>query len=458
MAEIYLQTYIRSLRTKLNYLNFSLFFGIVQEVRAPFSKPSNKSLLSPKYRLFHHQRTTASKALDMLSKTPRKVVLHMPTGAGKTRTAMHIISEHLRTKEPGLVCWLAQNAELLDQAANEFENAWSYLGNREVNILRFWGSRDTDPMSVNDGVIIAGLGKMYEFDKRHPADMLRLADRTSLIVIDEAHQAIAPTYSSILSALYTKRPSNALLGLTATPGRTWSNITEDQKLSDFFDGNKVMLEVEGYEDPITFLIAEDYLAEPTFRTLNSQAGLQLSKKDISDLSASVDIPQALLQRLGEDTQRNLRIITGIEDLTKRHNRIMFFAPSVDNARLISALLVSRGYVSYVVTGITETTERERIVRRFRSNSSQPMILCNYGVLTTGFDAPSVSAAMIARPTMSLVLYSQMVGRATRGPKAGGNSTAEIITVIDPRLPGFSSIADAFKNWEDVWNDRRKTDL
>ena len=81
-----------------------------------------------------------------------------------------------------------------------------------------------------------------------------------------------------------------------------------------------------------------------------------------------------------------------------------------------------------------------------------MTLCNYGVLTAGFDAPCISAALIARPTRSLVLYSQMVGRATRGPRAGGNAEAEIVTVIDPHLPSFGSIADAFKNWEDVWHE------
>ena len=170
---------------------------------------------------------------------------------------------------------------------------------------------------LRDGFMVAGLRKMYAFDAHDSASMLRLADRTSLVVIDEAHQAIAPTYASILSALYTKRPNTALLGLTATPGRTWSDITEDQKLSDFFDNRKVTLEVEGYADPVTFLIKEGYLAQPS---------------------------------------------------------------------------------------------------------------------------------------MSLVLYSQMVGRATRGPKAGGNKKAEIVTVIDQHLPGFDSMATAFKNWEDVWHD------
>ena len=81
-----------------------------------------------------------------------------------------------------------------------------------------------------------------------------------------------------------------------------------------------------------------------------------------------------------------------------------------------------------------------------------MVVVNYGVLTTGFDAPATSAAVIARPTRSLVLYSQMVGRATRGTRAGGNDEAEIVTVVDPHLPGFGSVADAFKNWEDVWDE------
>ena len=74
------------------------------------------------------------------------------------------------------------------------------------------------------------------------------------------------------------------------------------------------------------------------------------------------------------------------------------------------------------------------------------------MLTTGFDAPGTSAAVIARPTISLVLYSQMVGRAIRGKKAGGNAEAEIVTVVDSGLPGFGDIGDAFLNWEDVWEE------
>lgn len=441
---------VASDRTRLPEL-FS-FFGVVRDIRAPADSAPDIKHAQARYALFDHQRSAAQRVFRVLAEPPRKVVLHMPTGAGKTRTAMHIVASHLKRNEPTVVSWFAQNAELLDQAADEFENAWYALGNRSVNLVRFWGHRSPDILEVSDGLVVAGLAKMAALDARDPATFLRFADRVSLTVIDEAHQAIAPTYAAILTALHTKRPRNALLGLTATPGRTWSDIVEDRKLSEYFGGAKVTLDVQGYDDPVSFLIDQNYLARPVFHTLNSGAGLKLSEKDIADLSETIDVPEHILGKLGADTQRNLKIIAAIEDLSTRHRRIIVFAPSVENARMLTAILTLRGHEAHVVTGETDTSERERMIRRFRSNANLPIVIVNYGVLTTGFDAPATSAAIIARPTRSLVLYSQMVGRATRGTRAGGNTQAEIITVVDPHLPGFGSIADAFRNWEDVWHE------
>ena len=440
------------------------FFGVVHDPRAPdtaplfdHQTPSSDTVHAPAgYPLFDHQRAAAAGVLDALSSSPHKTVLHMPTGSGKTRTAMHIVAAYLRQREPTVVCWLAQNAELLDQAADEFENAWHYLGDRETALVRFWGHRRPDILDLHDGVIVAGLGKMSALDSRDPATLLRLADRVSLTIIDEAHQAIAPTYAAILTALYSKRPHNALLGLTATPGRSWSDIGEDRKLSEYFDGLKVTLEVAGYEDPVSFLIDQKYLARPLFRTLHSEVGLKWSDVDVNNLSSAIDVPEQILDRLGTDTQRNVQILSAVEDLMRQHRRVIVFAPSVDNARMLAAILSVRGHEAYVVTGESNASERERIIRRFRSGANRSMVIVNYGVLTTGFDAPSTSAAVIARPTRSLVLYSQMVGRATRGARAGGNDEAEIVTVADPHLPGFGSLAEAFANWEDVWNEPGRT--
>lgn len=428
------------------------FFGVVHDPRAPSDTSSDATQAPAAYALFDHQRTAASRVVNALSNSPRKTVLHMPTGSGKTRTAMHIVAHYLRRHEPTVICWLAQNAELLDQAADEFEIAWRHLGNRETGLVRFWGNRRPEILDLHDGVIVAGLGKMSALDRRDPTTLLKLADRLTLTIIDEAHQAIAPTYAAILTALYSKRPRNALLGLTATPGRSWSDMGEDRRLSEFFDGRKIALEVAGYEDPVSFLIDQQYLARPIFRTLNSDAGLKLSDTDLNELASAIDIPEQILNRLGTDTQRNLKIISAIEDLLSRHRRVIAFAPSLENARLLTGILSVRGYEAHIVTGASNSSERERSIRRFRSGANRPMVIVNYGVLTTGFDAPATSAAVIARPTRSLVLYCQMVGRATRGARAGGNDEAEIVTVADPHLPGFGSLAEAFKNWEDVWNE------
>ena len=100
----------------------------------------------------------------------------------------------------------------------------------------------------------------------------------------------------------------------------------------------------------------------------------------------------------------------------------------------------------VVTANTPSEDRRSIVDDFRSDSREHKVVFNYGVLTAGFDAPKTRCVIIARPTTSLVLYSQMAGRAMRGPRAGGNPKAEILTVADTNLPGFGSVTDAFTNW------------
>ena len=83
--------------------------------------------------------------------------------------------------------------------------------------------------------------------------------------------------------------------------------------------------------------------------------------------------------------------------------------------IFARTLTAIGVKARLITADTDARSRRRTIREFRTASVTPIILCNYGVLTAGFDAPGTSACVIARPTKSLVLYSQMVGRATRGP-------------------------------------------
>lgn len=404
----------------------------------------------PGYPLFEHQRRAARKLRTQLEENSRRVLLHMPTGSGKTRTAMHVIAEHLRDHEPTLVIWLAHSQELCEQAASEFEKAWRFLGNREIGVFRYWENRELDVHSIDDGFLVAGLAKTYQSATRDVQFITELGRKCSLVIIDEAHSAVAETYALVLNVLVVQRRSTALLGLTATPGRTWLDIAADEELARFFNRRKVSLEMPGYDNPIDFLVEEGYLARASFHPLLYEGGTDITEADIANLERSLDIPPSVLKKLADDEHRNLRIILEIEDLIERHNRIILFAATVDHSDLLAAVLRAKGYDARSVTSKSSSIERSRAIRRYKEPTDDVRILCNYGVLTTGFDAPQTSAAIIGRPTKSLVLYSQMVGRAIRGPKAGGNNTAEIVTVVDQQLPGFRGIADAFTHWEDVW--------
>jgi superfamily II DNA or RNA helicase len=427
------------------------FLGLIVE-RAPKARPAVRSMTLPQYGLFSHQRRAAARVRDRLYAGDRRVVLHLPTGVGKTRTAMNLVCDHLRSHEPSLVVWLARGGELLEQAATEFERAWEALGNREVHVARIWGDAVVNLEGITDGILVLGLDKSVATAKREREFLDQLALKVTLTVFDEAHQAIAPTYRRVTDSLTLRRDAS-LLGLTATPGRTWADIDEDSRLSDFFARQKVMLDVEGHENPVSALIEQGYLAQPSFRTVAANSGVQLSASDRNSLSNAFDLPEHLLNRLATDAQWNLQVVQTVLALIKEHQRIILFAGSVQHSRLLVAMLSALGVDAEQVTAESSKRHREKVIARFKSRSNRPMVLANYGVLATGFDAPVASAAVIARPTTSLVLYSQMVGRVIRGPKAGGTPTCEVVTVVDPRLPGFGDVAEAFTNWEDVWSDK-----
>ena len=424
------------------------FLGDVVHRAIPKAMPSRLTV-QPAYGLFDHQRRAAQQVREVLYAGERRVVLHLPTGVGKTRTAMHLVADHLLEHEPTLVVWLASGQELLEQAAAEFETAWLHLGNRPVDVIRLWSAASLDLTVVQDGLIVLGLAKATSLAKSDPRFLDKLASKTTLTVFDEAHQAIAPTYQRAVDALTLRRDAG-VLGLTATPGRTWADISADERLAEFFAFQKVSLAIDGYANPVTALIDQGFLARPRFSTVAATSGTQLTDSDRRSLARDFDLPERILARLAHDVQWNLLILRTVLDLTISHQRILVFAASVEHCRIISAVLSGLDIESDYITGETEALRRGRIIDRFKSGADQPIVLCNYGVLTTGFDAPRADATVIARPTRSLVLYSQMIGRVIRGPRAGGTSTCDVVTVVNPELPGFGDVAEAFSNWEDVW--------
>ena len=414
------------------------------------SRPGLSSIY-PEYGLFDYQRQVSNRIESHLETDDNRVFLHMPTGSGKTRITMSLVCDVVKKSDEGRVLWLAEGQELLDQATEEFENAWNHLGDREVEVSRFYGSYEWD--EIEEGFIGAGLQKLWNKEKTSATFLANFAPKVSLVIFDEAHRSVAETYQRMLDRITHYNPDCGLLGLSATPGRSYDDRRADQKLSNMYNRNKVAIDVPGYDDPFDYLTSEGYLSEPEFKNLEMSERFLTDQlvHDIRDLNEDAEYPPGVLEQLAEHDRRNIRITNKILELIEDgHTRIILFATTVDHARIISAILKSKDIESSVITADTPEYIREREIREYRKNNNTPRVLCNYNVLTTGFDAPQTSAAVIARPTTSLVLYSQMVGRAIRGPEVGGTKEAEIWTVIDTDLTGFGDMAEAFWNWEDVW--------
>ena len=216
-----------------------------------------------------------------------------------------------------------------------------------------------------------------------------------------------------------------------------------------------MLEVEGRDNPVSFLMEQGYLAKTTFRRLEVDTTPELRSR-LKKAATGNDYEPKVLEAIAGQEDRNVVVVNEIRRLINEegHRRLILFAASVRHAEVLASALTAIGIDARVVTARTGVAARSRSIKAFRRPSTDPMVLCNFGVLTTGFDAPNTSAAVIARPTKSLVLFSQMAGRATRGPRAGGNRTCTVSTVVDIHLPGFGDVAEAFTNWEDVWHDPR----
>ena len=235
--------------------------------------------VQPAYGLHPYQRQVLNDALSKLEEGLRRTVIHMPTGAGKTRVACHMASKMLRqTGEGGnLVVWLASTEELCAQAADDLVQAWTHLGDRPARIYRFWGSHEIADLNRPDtGFLVAGMQKLYAAANKDVRLMRDIAENVAGVIFDEAHQAVARTYEYLTEQLATYQPP--LLGLTATPGRTAGlDDDSDYKLAEMFGNSKVTIDPRGYGNPVTYLIRQEFLADPRFDLIRIDSGLRLEE-------------------------------------------------------------------------------------------------------------------------------------------------------------------------------------
>lgn len=407
--------------------------------------------LQPKYPLHSYQRQVLADILIALSSGERRVVAHLPTGAGKTRVATHAACHLLNKKDAddSIVIWLASTEELCEQAADELSRAWTYLGMRDARIHRYWGNWSLNLRNLASGFLVCGLAKLRATAFQDHTILAHLAQCVAAVIFDEAHQAIAHTYSFMTEQLCSVRPP--LLGLTATPGRTANFTDSDYRLANMFGYNKVSIDSRGHDNPVTYLIQNQYLADVRLIPIDFE-----SNTDVTNPDPGVDYSQDDLENIGRNHHRTCKIVELTATAAKRYPRTIVFCPSVGSALECNKLLQIKGIRTHTITANTPSETRRGIIDAFRSDDREHMVIFNYGVLTAGFDAPRTRCVIIARPTTSLVLYSQMAGRAMRGPRAGGNSKAEVFTVADTNLPGFGAITDAFTNWEELWSTNSPT--
>ena len=409
--------------------------------------------IAPHYPLQPFQRQVLHDLLEAVSGSglvERRVVVHLPTGAGKTRIASHAAASLLnrRHAEGKVFVWLATSEELCEQAAQSLTDAWRSLGNRPATVYRYWGDAGLEFAMLEEGFLVAGLQKLWSAaDSRlragEPGFLTRLGHKAAGIVFDEAHQAIAPTYRYVAEQLTVDNPP--LIGLTATPGRTWRLDGNDYDLADMFGEHKVTIDPRGHDNPVAFLITRGYLAAPEFVRVDVDLG-----SDRPEPGGVGDYRETDLRAIGNDPVWHGQVVELTLDALSRHDRVMVFCPSVLSALEACREIDGKGWRAAAIVAGTPAEERVAAIAAFRTDEVEPMALFNYGVLTAGFDAPRTSCVIVARPTTSLVLYSQMVGRGMRGPQFGGNRHCEILTVADTRLKGFGSVAEAFTNWEELW--------
>ena len=413
---------------------------------------SDTALVEPAYGLHPFQRQVLDDLLTVLRSDPlniapesRRVVVHMPTGAGKTRLACHAACRLLSRSgsEGKIVVWLASTEELCAQAADDLAQAWEHLGNRPIMIHRYWGSSSLDLYNLESGFLVAGLPKLWAVSGRDVRLMQTLAETTAGVIFDEAHQAIARTYRYLTEQLLSYQPP--LIGLTATPGRSADIDDPDYELAEMFGTSKITIDPRGHGNPVTYLIRQGYLADPEFIPVEIAAQVQISQP-----REGFDYTSTDLRTLGDDSAWQAAIVDVTLSALRTHRRVLVFCPSVSSAKNCAVAVSDEGLRSAVVLGETPDEQRRENIVEFRADTREPMALFNYGVLTAGFDAPRTRCVVIGRPTTSLVLYSQMVGRAMRGRRSGGNRTCQIYTVVDTNLPGFGSVAEAFTNWEELW--------
>ncbi|MEG4916353.1 DEAD/DEAH box helicase family protein [Microcoleus sp. B7-D4] len=408
--------------------------------------------------LYAHQKE-AIKALAQKNKSPFEGLLVLPTGGGKTLTAVHWLLRNFIDKRKK-VLWIAHRHELLNQAFEtlKFSAYPSLLSDTERFRYRVI-SGDTNnhdrPVNIQptDDIIIAskdslnsGLNYLTDNWVNHSNEIL--------LVVDEAHHATAKTYRKLIDSIKQnfkdrgKADGFRMLGLTATPFRT--DKSEQGLVKKVFPDDII------FSEHLRTLITRGILAEPVFENLETELDFykELTDRDIRSIEDFDKLPKKVAEKIAMSSIRNKRIVDHYVENREKYKPLLVFAVDIQHAIALNGLFKKRGIKSDFVASkiIDEGTgsticvkENSEKIKRFRAGKLE--VLINVEMLTEGTDLPNVQTVFLTRPTTSTLLMTQMIGRALRGQKAGGTEKAYVVSFID--------------NWEDKinWvNPEKLTDI
>ena len=399
------------------------------EVEGPYSLPE----------LHNYQRRIVQNVRTMIHSNgtvgERRGMISMPTGSGKTRVAVQAIVEAIREDGfRGGILWVADRDELCEQAVEAWRQVWSSEGTQatQLRVSRMWSAQPPPKPTTDLHVIVATIQTLAAKITRQPEAYKFLAD-FKLLVFDEAHRSVAPTFTSVMGELgltrYRREQEPFLMGLTATPYRGHDEV-ETARLVNRYSSNRLDTGAFSTDDPegvIRELQTMRVLARADHAIIEG-GGFSMSADELRQSQQTPWLPQSVENRIALDSARTSRIIQAYFEKVGPDWPTLIFATSVEHSQTIAALLTSKGVKARAVSASTDTASRRRIVDEFRAGEIKALV--NYGIFREGFDAPKTRAIIVARPVYSPNLYFQMIGRGLRGVKNGGNDQCLILNVRD----------------------------
>lgn len=321
----------------------------------------------------------------------KSAIVVMATGLGKTV----VISKVANEWRHGNVLCLAHRIELVDQMADTLENELGYRPAVEQ------GPRGIDPESLfSAGSIVVGSiqsmiteNRLKKFSK-HPF---------GLIIIDECHRATSPSYMKLVDRYREIDREMRLMGVTATPNRTdgtamglvFDTVAFDMGIVEGIDAGWL---VDIHQK---FAVVEDL----------DLSKIPMVKNEFGEMDFKASELEALLSQEGPMHAMSRPIL----DCTPNGEQAIIFAASVAHAHLWAAVLNHYRPASAAAIDGTmakgEGQPRTEIVKKYKSGELQ--FLLNFNIATEGFDAPKTAMVIMGRPTKSLLVYQQMLGRCTR---------------------------------------------